>query len=200
MERNKTTLMAFAGPEIEQDEKIYEISSGYECWNLKKFNFDEFIEALKKKIPPVNNNVIRNYKLANNTTDIYGLTEDQFKDCSWALFIPDYISDSLVDGYSESIFLLNLYSPSFLYPYFYVGDMGIIRLHNENRVSLKHTSYWHEQNQAHLFKDIKFVSFFKVLLVQSGYGTWMLYRAQKWEKEDWRLFVASKLFFEFKKI
>lgn len=192
MPRNTTTLIAFIGPEIEQEEKVLAIKDDYEIWNLKKFTLDELIEALKLKIPPVNDNVLRNYKLEEDSVDVWGLTEKQFESCSWGIFIPDSLPDVLVGSYTESIFLLNLYSPAFLYPLFYVSDMGITRLQDEKRSMF---SYVHYQNQSKHFSTPEFVDFFKMLLPQSGYGTWQLDRAQRWDPEDWRLFVASYLFF-----
>ena len=62
MSRTKTIFLAFRGKSIEQDEKILEIQDGYECWDLKKFTLDQFIEEIKIKIPPVNSIVLRNYR------------------------------------------------------------------------------------------------------------------------------------------
>lgn len=190
--RNSTIFIAFVGPEIEQEEKVLNIKEGYECWNLKKFTFDEFIEVIKIKIPPVNGNVLRNYKLEVTGRDIWGITQKHFDQCSWGLFIPDSLEDILVGSYAETIFLLNLYSPAFLYPMFYASDFGITRPNHEKSVML---SYEYYQNQYQHFKQPKFVDFFRRLLPQAGYGTWQLDRAQKWGPEDWRLFVACDLFF-----
>lgn len=194
MDKSHPILIGFVGPTIEQAEKIFSIGEGYECWDLKKFSYVEFIKAIKEKIPPINDNILRNYEVNVETLDPHCLSEKQFEQCSWALFIPDHIDDALLEGYAENSFLLNLYSPSFLYPFFYVGSMGITRINHEKRLSWTFTVYWHEQNQAHLFKKPEFITFFRSLLGQSGYGSWMLYRAQKWSAEDWRLFVASRFF------
>ncbi len=194
MERNKTILLGFLGPAIEQEEKILEIADGYECWNLKKLSYEEFIESLKKKIPPVNGNVLRNYEDKEGRRDLFGLTRKQFEQSSWGLLIPESLPDILPTTYAETLFLINLYSPEFLYPLFSAGDMGIMRIDHQHKFSWEYTAYWHDQNQAHLFNKPEFVKFFKALLQQSGYGTWMFDRAQKWQSEDWRLFVASRLF------
>src|SRR3989338_7023542 len=116
MKRTKTMFFAFVVKEPEQKEKISEIQDGYEFWNLNKLTVDEFVEELKKKIHPVNNNVIHNYKADESSQEPYALTEKQFKQCSWGLLIPDTLEEG---GFShtETIFLLNLYSPNFLYPY-----------------------------------------------------------------------------------
>jgi hypothetical protein len=54
---------------MRQDEKIYSIDEHFECWNLRKFSASEFIDAIKLKIPPVNDNVLRNY-LNNDTNQL----------------------------------------------------------------------------------------------------------------------------------
>lgn len=193
MDRNQSIFLAFVGPAIPQKEQVKVILDDYELWNLKKFSFDEFIEALKGKIPPVNDNVLKNYK-SEETRHPFGITQKHFEQCSWGLFLPEHIEDILVNDYSESLFLINLYSPAFLYPLFQAGDMGIMRPDHHHRYHWTYSAYWHEQNQAEIFTKEEFVHFFRSLLPQSGYGNWYLYRAQKWEREDWRLFVASRLF------
>lgn len=190
MTRDKTVFLAFAfaGEEIKQLQKIRKIDEGYELWNLKKFSRDEFIDALKKKIPPVNNNVLRNYGRAKTDgNDPFGITEKQYKECSWGLFISDSLDG--MGSYAETIFLLNLYTPVFLYPRFYCSDFGIQRISHSSFAA----SYTY-QNQTPFFKTKKFVAFFKTLLPQSQYAAWQLNRIKKWSKEDWRLFVASRLF------
>ena len=82
MNRTKTMFFAFIGKEPEQKEKISEIQDGYEFWNLKKLTIDEFVEELKKKIPPVNNNVVHDYKADSDSREPYAITEEQFKKCS----------------------------------------------------------------------------------------------------------------------
>lgn len=194
MNRTKAIFIGFLGPAIEQEYKIHEIAEGYELWDLKKFTFDEFVQALKEKIPPVNDKVLRNYEATEETRDKFALSRKQFEQCSWGLLIPECIDDAIAFSYAETLFLINLYSPTFLYPLFHAGDMGIMRPDYGHRFHWEYTAYWHEQNQAKHFRKPEFVRFFKLLLEQSGYGTWMLYRAQKWGKEDWRLFVAARFF------
>ena len=188
MDRIKTMFFAFIGKAIEQSEKIFKIRDGYECWDIKKFTFDEFIEELKKKIPPVNKNVLRNYKAEDNTRNIYGLTQKQFEQASWGLLIPDTLEEG---GFShaETMFLLNLYSLNFLYPLFFANDMGISRQKFEKNPSI----YFHHQDHS-IFKTKEFVVVYKTLFEQSKYGSWHLDRIQGWDKEDWRLFVATFLY------
>jgi hypothetical protein len=185
----KTTFIAFAGQSIKQSQPVFEIQDGYECWDLKKFTIDEFVDALKKKMPPINNNVLRNYKVSAEEVkgDIYGITEKHYQDCSWGLLIPEGLESAVVDSYSEIRFLLNLFSPTFLYPLFYATNFGITRQTHGRAIF----EFAHFQNQSDIFKTKGFVSFFKVLLPQGQYGTWQLDRIQKWNDEDWRLFVAG---------
>lgn len=188
MKRTKTLFFAFTGKTVEREDKIFELQDGYEFWNLKKFTLDEFIEALKTKIPPVNRNVLRNYKVEGVTGEPFGITEKQYQQCSWGLLIPDTLKEG---GFShtETLFLLNLYSQNFLYPVFHANDMGIMRQkHNKDPMI-----YFHTQNHE-IFNSKNFVAFYKILFEQSKYGSWHLDRIQSWGKEDWRLFVAALLY------
>jgi hypothetical protein len=188
MDRTKVMFFAFTGKAIDQTEKILEIQDGYECWDLKKFTLDEFVEELKKKIPPVNNNVLRNYKIELETQDPYGLTEKRFKQCSWGLLIPDTLEEGGF-GDTETMCLLNLYSSTFLYPAFFANDMGINR-RTQNKDPF---TYFHTQN-GKIFQTKDFVNFYKKLLEQTKYGEWHYDRIQTWDKEDWRLFVSLSLY------
>ena len=187
MNRDLTIFIAFAGKMLDHAESIFEIGEGYKCWNLKRFNFDQFIATLKKEIPPVNENVLRNYKTEDEGAR-FGITEKKFKECSWGLLIPDSLAGAL--AYPETIFLINLYSPVFLYPLFYASDMGITHLPLEKPI----ITFYHSQNQSSIFTRKEFICFFKTILPQSQYGAWVLDRAQKWNKEDWRLFVAGMFY------
>lgn len=181
-------FIAFIGKAIGQSEKIFQIQDGYECWDLKKFTLDEFVEALKKEIPPINDNVLRNYRIEEETVDIFGITEKKFEECSWGLLIPDTLEEGGF-GYAEVLSLLNLYSPHFLYPIFHVNDMGILR-HKYEKDSM---IYYHHQDHS-IFVTKEFVNFYKLLLEQTKYGSWHLDRIQNWDVEDWRLFVAFLLY------
>lgn len=188
MSRTKTMFFAFTGKPTDQEEKTFEIQDGYELWNLKKFTVDEFCKALQVKLPPVNNNVLCNYKIDDNASGFYGVTEKQFKQCSWGLLIPDTLEGSGF-SYAEAMFLLNLYSPNFLYPEFYANDMGIIRQEYDKDPMI----YFHTQDHS-IFNKKNFVVFYKTLFEQSQYGNWYSDRIKSWGKEDWRLFVAALLY------
>jgi hypothetical protein len=190
MTKNRTIFLAFTGKPIKQNDDIFEIKNGYECWDLKRIHYDDFICKLIKKIPPINKNVIKNYKADVDNHEPFGITKKQYENCSWGLLIPDTLEDTITISYAETMFLINLYSPTFLYPLFYASDFGIERISHKKSILI----FDHYQNQSDIFKTTEFVSFFKILLSQSQYGTWQLDRIQKWGKEDWRLFVAGLLY------
>ncbi|MFH0912328.1 MAG: hypothetical protein V1807_01580 [Patescibacteria group bacterium] len=185
----KRIFIAFGGPKIRQS-AIHKIAKDFECWNLNKFELDNFISAIKHQISPINKNVLRNYRRSEGTD--FGLTDGEFRKCSWGLLLPDSVPDSMIDGYSEILFLLNLYSPSFLYPSFLVTRMGIRQItHSKNEMAI-----YHGQNQSKIFKSLAFVAFFKTLINQSVYASWQRDRCEKWTTEEWRLFSACLLYSE----
>jgi len=191
----KNIFIAFTGPKIEQDSATHQIAPGYECWNLAKFSLEGFVSAIKSRIPPINDNVLRNYeRKPGDADDSYGMNDEQYKNCSWGLLFPDCVSGVLGGGYAEIVFLLNLYSPRFLYPVFYVTAIGISRPdHHKNRLL-----YFHDQKQADRFRRNEFVGFYEALISETVYASWQADRAAHWHREDWRLFVACLLFNELK--
>lgn len=189
MERTKAILLIFPGAPIQQEESIYEIENGYECWNLKKFSIDDFINKLKNKIPPVNENVLGNYKVKADNHG-YGISEAYFKNCSWWLLVPDSLPDTIISSPREILFLLNLYSPKFLDPLFYASDFGILPLFNWT----PDYSRFHWVNEVDIFKRPEFIEFFKKMLPQAQYWDWNTDRDIRWTKENWRLYTAWLLY------
>jgi hypothetical protein len=186
MNKTKAIFIAFIGKDTKQQNNILAICDGYERWNLKKFTRDNFIETIKTKIQPINNNVLKFYKKEESEGTSYGITEKLFKQSSWGLLIPETLDN--YSSYEEIMFLINLYSPNFLYPLFYVNYMGITPIeHNKH-----HMLYFHQQN--HILFNKKFVSFYKILLEQSGYAAWNLDHVKKYDSEDYRLFVSAMLY------
>jgi hypothetical protein len=193
---SKNIFIAFTGPKIEQESSIHHIAPGYECWNLTKFVLEGFVSAIKGRIPPINTNVLRNYeRKPGEADDPFGIRDEQYKICSWGLLLPDRVPDALGNGYADIVFLLSLYSPRFLYPVFYVTDFGISQPNHHK----SHLLYHHDQNQADRFKKEQFVKFYETLTPESVYGSWQADRLARWDKEDWRLFVACLLFTELKR-
>lgn len=185
-------FVAFTGPKIEQKAPVCEIVSGYECWNLTKFGLDDFISTIQARVHPVNDTVLqRNYKRAPaESKEPFGLSSEQYGACSWGLLLPNSAPDAIADGYGEASFVLNLYSPHFLYPTFYVNSLGISCPDHRRSALL----YYAHQNQADRFSREQFAVFYKEIISESGYAVWQAYRAARWTKEDWRVFVACLMF------
>lgn len=95
-----------------------------------------------------------------------------------------------MDGYPEHLFLLNLYSPQFLYPIFYATEMGLWRPDHKKQTVL----YSRHQQQSARFKREEFARYHQALIAESGYGSWNAYRMTKWDKEGWRLYGACLLY------
>lgn len=196
---NKNIFIAFLGPEIEQDEKIFVIGEGFECWNLKKFEPEEFIERIVARIPPVHDGLKERHYLVKDDSGGIGVTEKKFGTTSWGLLIPDAISKKLISGYGEILFLLNLYSPHFLHPVFHVDQMGVTDFKSPSIVPNAHFSYFHNQKKADIFKTKEFISFFKKLLEQSVYSSTSRDHWDTWNKEEWRLFIGVIFYSELEK-
>lgn len=197
--KKEFTFLAFLGKENDQKEKILALESGYECWNLKKFKLEDFIKKIKEKIPPKNDNVLGNYERFGPTQYPYefdGISQEDLSRCSWGFLVPEGLDDALSNNYAEISFLLNLLSPDFLYPIFYVTDFGI----SISGHALQNLNYLiPSQNKIDFIKQKGFITLFRKLLPQSKYGVWQFDRGQEWTKEDWRLFVASTIFTELEK-
>jgi hypothetical protein len=192
---SKPIFIAFTGPEIDQKEAAIEFSTGYECWNLKKFTIDAFISALQVKIPPLNDTVLKNNYRASDTdpNPDFGIRQSDYERCSWGLLLPNLVPNAL-GSFGETLFLLNLYSPHFLYPEFYASDFGLCR----PRQSKNPLLFFAQQNQADRFKRVEFAKFYDALISESVYAVWQADRVAHWSKEEWRVFVACLLFTELK--
>ncbi len=187
-------FIAFTGPPVNQPDPIYKMADGFECWNLKQFEFDHFIAAIKSRITPIGQNVLGNYKRGPDANAAFGITEAEYTRSSWGVVLPDVAPHSAASGYAEALFVLNLFSPYFLFPVFFVTDLGIDRPDHRRHPLLD----FHEQNQAHSFRREAFVQFYNALISESIYGSWRTDTMAKWNLEDWRLFTACLLFNELK--
>jgi len=187
----KKIFIAFKGQKIRQKDKYYKIKQGYECWDLNKFDRDEFITSIKRKIPPVNKKLNKFYKREDATNSGLGISKEEYRDCSWGMLLPDPLKASslVTDSYSEVISLLNLYSPHYLYPVFKATDRGIQPIRH-----LDLFEGFSSQNKSKIFKTTRFIDFYEQLSTQSAYGEWEKPRVEKWGKEDWRIFTAWQLF------
>ena len=171
-------------PPMNQDEKIYTIDEHFECWNLRKFSANEFIDAIKTKIPPFNENVLRNY--LNDGSDRSGISDEQYQTCLWGILVPDP-EDNYSSGYGEVLALLNLFSTKYMHPAFYVTRMGIDKVSE-----FKNFDVQPNDHQGYdCFKTSDFVSFYKIMISEMKYFIWQRDNALAWSREDWRLYMAS---------
>ena len=171
-------------PEMNQDKEIFTIDEGFECWNLKKYSTEEFIEKIKTKIPPVNDNVLKNYLSDESSTE--GISDEKYKKCLWGLLLPIPNEDNL-SGYKKIVSIINLFSPKFMSPAFYVTDFGI-----HNIPETKQTDSPPNDHQGYeLFKTQNFIDFYNLMYEQMNYFIWMRDSVLLWEDEDWRLFMAA---------
>lgn len=76
-------FIALTGPEIKQRNIFNVIIKNYECWNLNKLSLKDFIINIKKRIHPINNNVLSNYELKkDDKSNLLGIHKEQYKKCS----------------------------------------------------------------------------------------------------------------------
>ena len=188
---SKQLFVAFTGPKTGQESAVQEIAPGYECWNFTKFGFDDFISAVQSRIPPVNDHARGNYKKEPaELTERFGWSAEQYGKLSWGLLLPNLVPDAIGSANAEALFILNLYSPRFLYPAFYLGELGIWRPAHGKHVLI----YFADQNQAKRFSRQEFVAFYEALASESVYALWHADRVAHWTKEDFRVFVACLLY------
>jgi hypothetical protein len=183
----KYIFIAFYGwpdPPMNQEEKVYITDEHFECWNLRKFSASEFMDAIKVKIPPINDNVLINY--LNDGTGLNGISDVQYQKCLWGLLLPDP-EDIYNDGYREVLALLNLFSTKYMHPSFYATQMGINKISEFKNLDVLPNDH---QEYAH-FKTSNFVSFYKAMIKEAKYSTWKRDNVLEWSKEDWRLYMAS---------
>jgi len=121
---------------------------------------------------------------------MFAISDEQYRACSWGLLLPGDVPGAVLDSYSENLFLLNLYSPHFLYPCFYATELGI-RRRDHKKASIR---YFHSQLQAPRFNREHFVRYHRALIGESGCGAWNPYRTAEWKTEEWRLAVACLLY------
>ncbi len=90
---SKDIFIAFTGPKIEQLTSIHEMSTGYECWNLAAFKMDEFLRSVQERIPPINENVLKNYaRKAAGTGSPFGIDGTGLRTLFLGLVTPRYRS------------------------------------------------------------------------------------------------------------
>lgn len=172
-------------PEMNQEERTYAIGEGFECWNLRKFSVEEFIAEIKTKIPPVNDNVLGNYLGSETSTE--GISSTEYKKSLWGVLLPIPDEDQLLTGYKKAISIINLFSPKFMSPAFYVTNFGIHKIPETKQID----SPPNDHQGYELFKAQNFIDFYNLIYAQMDYFMWFRDKALLWEIEDWRLFMAA---------
>jgi hypothetical protein len=180
-------------PPMKQEENIYKIDDGFECWNLRKFSAEEFINEIKNKIPPINDNVLINY--LNNGTELNGISEVEYKRGLWGLLLPCTDEEIGTLDEKELISLLNIFSPKFMNPAFYVTNTGITKVDKLKQIDIEPNDY----QGYELFKTPEFVKFYKIMIPQMKYFIWKRDVVLSWNDEDWRLFMATDFYEGLKK-
>ncbi|MFA5132229.1 MAG: hypothetical protein WC444_02790 [Candidatus Paceibacterota bacterium] len=179
-------FIAFYGhpePVMKQEENIYVTAENFECWNLRNFSAEEFMNTIKTKIPPINDNVLINY--LNEGAGSGGISKEQYGDCLWGLLLPD--PERNFSNSKEVNSLLNLFSTKYMSPAFFVTDMGIRKENKFIGVDVEPNDHQRYED----FKTTDFVSFYNTMIDQMKYFTWRRDTATTWTEEDWRLFMAA---------
>jgi hypothetical protein len=189
----KYIFIGFIGweePPMDQESNTFLVAENFELWNLRKFSLEDFVAEIKSKIPPVNNNVLRNY--LNDGTENYGINEEQYKKSLWGLLVPD--PSEHFSGYQEVLALINIFSPRYMKPYFQVTNMGIEKVNSFNVLEIPPNDYQGYQN----FETTNFTSFYNELISEMKYSVWVRPVVLGWQEEDWRLYMASVFYQELK--
>lgn len=174
------------GSPIDQTKPVCHIDGDFEVWNLRKFSDEEFIGAIKDKIPPANKNLLKNYVIADKSSE--GINKKQYSQCLWGILVPNPCEHWL--GYKKALSILNLFSIKYMYPAFFVTNWGIRKVSE-----FKETGVRPNNNQGYeQFKTPNFVSFYKEMVEQMKYFVWDRNDALAWTEEDWRLFMASSFY------
>lgn len=175
--------------------KYKKIGDKFEIWNLQKFKLEEFVENIKNKIPPVNQNVINNYLSEEKLENDYGIKEETFKKTLWGILCP--VKDKYYFDHSEFVkitFLLDLYLNNNLYPAFFVSHMGITKINKFKMIEVL-------PNDLQKYKLINknFITFYKEFIDTTKYIIWNRDEILKWNEEDWRLYIATNFYNDLKK-
>lgn len=187
-------FLGFGGTEIQQTEKRFVVGHSIECWNLKKMGFLEFVNEIKSAIPPVNGNIkdkdyLRGYMGKADMPKVY-------ERCSWGLLLPHSEDHDWTDD-AQILFILNLYSPQFLFPLFNAGDMGLEDLTRDLPKYLIEPD--HTQNQSDIFRKTKFAHFYNKMLPQCSLYSHHTDKTGKWTSEQTLIGMACFLFDDLKK-
>lgn len=182
-------FLSFPGYNVGIKQKIKKIND-FEFWNLEKIDQNEFIKLIRKKIKPINKNVVKNYF----TTRDEGAYKEAYKESAWGMLLPDFTKDPMGSRY-ESLFLVNLFSKLALPVTFYVSRMGIMV--EKTKLSFSKKAIFHGEDNK--FTNKRFIQFYNLLFPEVMGTSWHADEVLKWGREDWRLSIACSSFSELSK-
>jgi hypothetical protein len=188
MDRCSSLFFAFMGAGINQIQPL-KTGGGFEVWRMQK-KLDDFIEEVRKKIPPVNDNALGNYHIGHPVTKFAQneIDEEYFSNVSWGLLIPC----SMELGKNVVMSIVDLFSTRFLYPLFVVDDMSIEKMKTKRELWMSLVT----QTQQEVFKNEYFSRFYIFLEPMATYVNLEESKRKSWDKEDWRLVAAWHTFCE----
>ena len=177
-------FLAFPGYEVSIKQKIKKIND-FEFWNLEKIDQKDFIKLIKKKIKPINKNVIKNYFISSSEKAY----QEVYKESSWGMLLPDFTKEVLGSRY-ESLFVVNLFSDLALPVMFYVSRMGVMV--EKRKLQFHEKAKFHKEDKK--FTNKRFIQFYNLLLPEIIGTDWHADEVLKWSRENWRLSIACSLF------
>jgi len=185
----KKIFLAFPGYKVSVKQKIKKINN-FEFWDLGKIGHQNFIKLIRKKIKPINKNVIKNYF----TTSSKKAYQEAYKESSWGMLLPDFTKEVLGSRY-ESLFVVNLFSDLALPVMFYVSRIGVMV--EKGKLRFHEKAKFHKEDKK--FTNKRFIQFYNLLLPEIIGTDWHADEVLKWSREDWRLSIACSLFSELSK-
>ena len=168
-------LVAVPGVEIDRKGDRLQLSEGYEIWNLRRMSFEVF----KKQ-------VLRNPIFSEHLTEEkFVLAPSDYERASWGLLLP--VGPFGYGMYSPTKLLIDLYSPQFLFPVFYLMGATAVRLPPVPGGDV-------HKDISILFGKPEFPQWHQALVSESGYAWPENRRAQHWTPQDWRMCIGCLLF------
>ena len=187
---------------------IFGKDKNFEIWDLRRFTYKDFLIKIKEKIPPINDTINNNYYWKEKIdTDFVGMTEEEYKECLWGILLPNIDNDK-ENFYYEVLFLLNIFCPIYLKPYFYVSGMGIYNERKKIKNPCIHSPVNDEQkNICKIIKSNNFVKFYEIFIIEikkynEAYWTNSIQNRESvfnWNDEDFKIYFSFKYYKELEK-
>jgi len=176
--------------------EILEVAENYECWNLPKIKFSDFLSEIQNRIAPANQNVTED----RYRKDIWKCNVEKLynENAKWGLLLPTPSTERYHNYEYEVIHALNLFAPEFVYPLFHVDDGGCwaaphietAKMYDQDTKIAKMGI----EDLSPLFRTQEFVKYFQLLFPALEYFWLVRDREKKWSDVDWRMCWAHILF------